>query len=412
MANARFTRRQLASAVSFALVFALLFASAERLLFNETFFSPVWTRLRKEKKAPQVLIMGNSHAFCSFLPEIINESLDLDAAVLGTSGQNSLSVADGFEAVVKVDAPEIAVIEVNPFLMDVDAMEAYHKASALNYINGMPGLFQRVKSTWNQLGFENIPQGAFQLLRADLMWTRWNSNAEIVFSADGSAPLGWHAQGAYDAGLAQDEAVDYHAHSTPSEIEVRNEKAFRKVLSLAQKHGVQVVLVKTPLVAATQGAVDGIAGLAQIAAEYGDTVLGLKDFHTEIFNMGLEARDFYDNGHLSHSGAAKFSIAFTQWLAPLMEREADFARAFAYAGESVQKLDNGGWRYTMNALGKEVEYRFSVVSDEEETVIRDWSCDNFVDLDIPDAKQLYVTMRCNGEMIRQSFMTANSYVHR
>ena len=66
----------------------------------------------------------------------------------------------------------------------------------------------------------------------------------------------------------------------------------------------------------------------------------------------------------------------------------------------------------MNALGKEVEYRFSVVSDEEETVIRDWSCDNFVDLDIPDAEQLYVTMRCNGEMIRQSFMTANSYVHR
>lgn len=412
MANARFTRRQLASAVSFALVFALLFASAERLLFNETFFSPVWTRLRQDKKAPQVLIMGNSHAFCSFLPEIINESLGLDSAVLGTSGQNSLSVADGFEAVVKVDPPEIAVIEVNPFLMDVDAMAAYHKASALNYINGMPGLFQRVKSTWNQLGFENIPQGAFQLLRADLMWTRWNSNAEIVFSADGSAPLGWHAQGAYDARIAQDEAIDYHAHSTPSEIEARNEKAFRKVLSLAQKYGVQVVLVKTPLVAATQGAVDGIAGLAQIADEYGDTILGLKDFHTEIFNMGLESRDFYDNGHLSHSGAAKFSIAFTRWLASLMGTEADFAHAFAYAGESVQQLDNGGWRYTMNALGKEVEYRFSVVSDEEETVIRDWSCDNYVDLDIPDAEQLYVTMRCGDQMIRQAFMTANSYVHR
>jgi len=412
MANSRFTRRQFAAVVSFALVFALLFAAVDRLLFNETFFSPVWTRLREEKKAPQVLIMGNSHAFCSFLPEIINESLDVDSAVLGTSGQNSLSVADGFEAVVKVDPPEIAVIEVNPFLMDADAMEAYHKASALNYINGMPGLFQRIKSTWNQLGFENIPQGAFQLLRADLMWTRWNSNAEIVFSPDGSAPLGWHARGTYDAKLVQAEAIDDYAHSTPAKPEERNEKAFRKVLNLAQKYGVQVVLVKTPLVASTQGAVDGIAGLAQIAAEYGDTVLGLKDFHTEISDMGLEARDFYDNGHLSHSGAAKFSIAFAEWLASLVNIEPDFSHAFAYAGESVCQLDSGNWRYTMNALGEAVEYRFSIVSGDGETVIKDWSADNFVDLGISDAEELYVTMRCGEESIRQAFMTANTYVHR
>ena len=248
MTNPRFTRRNLRSAIGFALAFVLLFLAVDRLLFNETFFSPVWTKLREEKKAPQVLIMGNSHAFCSFLPEIINESLGVEAAVLGTSGQNGESVADGFEAVLRVDAPEVVVIELNPFLTDYETMELYHKASALNYINGMPSLWQRVKSTYRQLGFENIPQGAFQLLRADLMWSRWSGNTEIVFSPDGSAPLAWHAQGNYDAVLAQEEALAYHAQSALLVLEKRNTDSLRKVMNLARKHGVKVVAVKTPLI--------------------------------------------------------------------------------------------------------------------------------------------------------------------
>lgn len=412
MANPRFTRRHFVSVVSFAAVFVLLFLSIDRLLFNETFFSPVWTRLRKEKTAPQVLIMGNSHAFCSFLPEIINESLGVDSAVLGTSGQNSASVADGFEAVLRVDSPEIAVIELNPFLTDYDAMESYHKASALNYINGMPHLFQRVKSAWHQLGFENIPQGAFQLLRADLMWSRWNGNAEIVFSPDGSAPLGWHALGEYDAKLAQDEAIEYHEHAVPSAPESRNGREFRRVMQLAKDHDVRIVLVKTPLIASSQTVADGIAGLSQIAEEYGDTLLGIRDFHTSINDMGITPRDFYDNGHLSQSGAARFSIAFAKWLGSLTDTEPDFGAAFAYAGENVDPLSDGQWRYTMHALGTDVEYQFTLGAYH--AILKDWSSENFVDLDHPDEAELHVSMRCagSGEIITQTFMSASTYEHR
>ena len=411
MANPRFTRRHMMAVVSFAAVFVLLFLSLDRLLFNETFFSPVWMRLREEKKAPQVLIMGNSHAFCSFLPEIINETLGVDSAVLGTSGQNSASVADGFEAVVRVDAPEIAVIELNPFLGEYDAMESYHKASALNYINGMPHLIQRVKSAWHQFGFENIPQGAFQLLRADLMWTRWNGNTEIVFSPDGSAPLGWHATGDYDAKAAQDDATAYYELSTPAAPESRHEREFRRVLQLAAEHEVQVVLVKTPLIHTSQPAVDCITGLKQIAQEYGDTVLGMRDFHTSLSDMGIRGRDFYDSGHLSHSGAARFSIAFSQWLGELTGREPDFQNAFAYAGETVEQLPDGRWRYTMHALGANVEYRFTNGADQ--SLLKDWSSENFIDLQRSDAEELHVSMRRAGsdEIITQTFMTASAYVH-
>ena len=157
-----FTRRQLAAVICFALLFAGLFLCVEKCLFSDIFFSPTWTRIREERKAPQVLVMGNSHAFCSFAPQIINGALGVDSAVLGASGQHAAGAVDSFEAVLRVDAPEVLVAELNVFLSPHDSMAVNSKASALSNINGMPHLIQRVKSAWHQFGFENIPQGAFQ----------------------------------------------------------------------------------------------------------------------------------------------------------------------------------------------------------------------------------------------------------
>jgi len=194
--------------------------------------------------------------------------------------------------------------------------------------------------------------------------------------------------------------------------ESRNEREFRRVLELAQKNDVRVVLVKTPLISTSPPAVDSIMGLMRIAEEYGDTVLGMRDFHTSLNDMGILERDFYDSGHLSHSGAARFSIAFAQWLGELMGKEADFQNAFAYAGETVAQLPDGNWRYTMHALGENVEYRFS--QGAEKNVLKDWGSENFIDLGSPDAEELLVSMRRAGkdEIITQTFMTASSYVHR
>ena len=408
-----FTRRQLAAVICFALLFAGLFLCVEKCLFSDIFFSPTWTRIREERKAPQVLVMGNSHAFCSFAPQIINGALGVDSAVLGASGQNAAGAVDSFEAVLRVDAPEVLVAELNVFLSPHDSMAVNSKASALSNINGMPHLWQRVKSAYHELGFESIPQGAFQLLRADLMWARWNQTTEIHFSPDGSSHLNWHATGEYDAASRQADALLHLSQAEPLEVESRNVAELRRMMTLAEKHGVKVVLVKTPTIASTQETCNRTVYLMNVAAEYGDTLLGARDFHQELGDMGFVVEDFYDKGHLSRSGAAKLTMAVVRWMGGLLGTEPRFENAFAYAGEQVEAVSDNTWRYSMTALGRDVQYRFAL--DEE--ILQDWGSLNAITLALApeEAGRLRVDMRQVAQpekVLTMSFMTANTCVIR
>jgi len=417
----RFTRRQMASVAAFALAFVLLFLTAEELLYSDAFFSPTWTRIREKRDVPQVLIMGNSHAFCSFAPGIINGALGLDAAVLGASGQNSAATVDSLEAVLSVGKPEIVVAELNAFVTDYELMAHNNKSSMLSNINGMPGLWQRARSAWHEFGFENIPQGMFQLLRSDLMWERWDGTPEIDFAPDGSSHLNWHASGQYDAQTAQQEARQFAAAETPSSVGDENEAEFRRMMEMAQRSGVQVLLVKTPAIASAQESRNKLRFLSDIAHEYGDTLLGFHDFHLNLNEMGLTVQDYYDNGHLSRSGAVKFSRAFTEWLGGLLGKEADFDRCFAYAGEAIETVGEDCWRYTMSAFGRDVHYRFTHGEGEDAVLLQDWSTNNTLETNIPPerADEIFVSMcpaqlmdAADKEAIHLSFMTANTYVLR
>ncbi len=410
-----FTRRQLLSVVAFALIFVTLFLAADRLLFADVFFSDTWTRIRREGKAPEVLILGNSHAFCSFVPSIINDSLGVDAAILGSSGQNSAGLVDSLEAVLRVDKPKIIIVEVNAFLTPYDQAALYHKGTTLNNINGMPHLWQRVKSAWHELGFESIPQGAFQLLRADLMWARWNGTTEIDYASDGSSLLSWRAQGVFDAQARQNLALEHEANASPLPLEdPDNLREFRRMMALAQENGVRVVLVKTPTISSQQEMYDQFAWMKQTALEYGDTLLGAHIFHGEVADMNFGVADFYDGGHVSRSGAARFTVRFCRWLGGLMRIQTDDDACFAYAGESVDQLSDGRWRYEMNALGNGVSYRFTQTVDGVETVLQDWSEIPFVITEIPleRAGEITVSMKKGDQLLTYSFMTVNTCVLR
>lgn len=408
MKNGAFSRRHLWGAVCFAVAFVLLFLGVDTLLHREREYSGTWTRVRETGSVPEVLIMGNSHAFCSFAPEIVTEALGLDTAVLGTSGINSVGTTDSFEALLHVGKPQYLVIEANAYTFDYDATAKYHKAEALSNINGMPRLLDRVKSAWREFGYENIPQGAFQLLRADLMWKRWK-DGESVSAADGSGLLNWHATGVFDAEKMQAEARRYTLDRKPSpHSDPRNDEQLHRIMRLAQQNGVKVLLVKAPTEHQTQYGADLLLYLEQLCGEYGDTFLGLHDFHTDMADMGLEVQDFYDNSHLSRSGAAKLTAAFARWMSERTGLEADFENVFAYAGEKVEEGSDGLWRYEMSAYGQDVECRFLLDGEE----VQGFSAENSVELPVPsgEASRVECVMRQNGEEIRLAFMTPNTCI--
>ena len=398
--------RNARSIVCFAAAFVLLFLAADAALHQDREYSGTWTRLREGGGVPQVIIMGNSHASCSFVPDIINEALGLDSAVLAASGLNSIGTTDSFEALLSIGAPEYLVIEANAYTFDYDATALYHKAEALSNINGMPRLTDRVKSAWREFGYESIPQGAFQLLRADLMWKRWK-DADPVSAPDGSGLLDWHAAGWSVAADQQQAAQEYFQNRTPSpNADPRNDEQLRRVMKLAKDNGVKVLLVKAPTEHQTQYGADMLMHLENLCSEYGDTFLGMHDFHMDVADMGLTVTDFYDFSHLNRSGAAMFTQAFAKWMGEKIGVEADFSDMLLYGGEMTVHIQDERWYYAMYAAGEGAQYRF--VLDGE--VVQDWSDVNELTIELPpeEAHRLQGLMRKGEKEISFTFMQPNS----
>lgn len=405
--NAR-RRRWRMGALCYALAFALLFVGADALLRREEEYSGTWSRIRAGGGVPQVLIVGNSHAFCSFAPSVLSQALGVDAAVLAASGLNSVGVTDSVEAALHMGTPEYLVVEANAYTFDYDSTAQSHKATALSHINGMPRLRDRVVSAFRQFGYEAVPAGAFQLLRSDLMWKRWKGG-EPVTAADGSSLLNWYATGAYDARARQAEARAFTEAAVPSDgADPRNDRELRRLFSLAETHGVKVVIVKAPTKAQTQLGSDLLAHLEAIGRSYGETFLGLHDFHQDVAEIGLTVTDFYDYSHLNRSGAVKLTAYAAGWLGERMGRPAALGDVFAYGGERAEALDGGLWRYEAAALGEGVAYRFFLDGEP----LGDWSDQNWVVLALEPAQaaRLSVSLRRGGGEISFCFMTPNTCV--
>jgi len=395
-------------ALCYALAFALLFVGADALLRREEEYSGTWSRIRAGGGVPQVLIVGNSHAFCSFAPSVLSQALGMDAAILAASGLNSIGVTDSVEAVLHVGTPEYLVVEANAYTFAYDATAQSHKATALSHINGMPRLRDRVASAFRQFGYEAVPAGAFQLLRSDLMWKRWKGG-EPVTAADGSSLLDWYATGEYDAQARQAEARAFAQGSVPSnEADPRNDRELRRLFELAEAHGVKVLIVKAPTRAQTQLGSDLLAHLEAIGRTYGENFLGLHDFHQDVADMGLAVTDFYDYSHLNRSGAAKLTACAAEWLGERMGKPVAGGDVFAYGGERAEALDGGLWRYEAAALGDGVEFRFFLDGEP----LGDWSDQNRVVLALEPAQaaRLSVTLRRGSEEISFCFMTPDTCV--
>ena len=125
--------------------------------------------------------------------------------------------------------------------------------------------------------------------------------------------MNWHAAGHYDAARMQTDAVALRRDAAPIPLDARNEAELRRLLRLAGKNGVELWLVKTPTALKSAEEAGKLAYVREVARQEGSAAI-VHDFHENVEEMGLAIEDFYDGGHLSRSGAAKFTEYFTGWM--------------------------------------------------------------------------------------------------
>ncbi len=388
--------------VAFILLFTLLLYALEILFYDDSNVCTVWETI-EAGEGPEVLIMGSSHAFTAYIPDIITGSTGLSCGVLGSSSENMFLTLENFKTVLHSYTPDViileafSVIERSRVTLQTEKQEYMYRD-----IDGMRSIIDRIRAACHVLRLNDIPFGVSQLFRPQFTWSRWE-NLKTLWEE--SPPVnrykradvnGYIFRNTYTGGTVAPEEIEdalVSLYRTDHEKQIDdpvNEAALISFLELAQERRIPVLIFKSPTLRADKGLVHGMNRIKEIAADYECCQL-VQDFHLSIREIGLNLDDFYDSGHMNRRGAVKFTTWFLEQGFLPSQPEPDYSSVFAYRTETIEQMNGNGWyRYTMENFDRRVKYRFRLGNE----VIKDWSTENFCELELDPARadQLYCDM--------------------
>ena len=383
-------RRDVLAFVVFCLIFVLILCGANRLFFDDSNICTVWEDINAGN-GPDVLIFGNSNAYTAFVPDIIEESTGFSCGVLGSSGEHMFLTVENLKSVLHHYTPKLIVLEAYTITTDfypekIDSL----KYAMLNDIDGMRPISDRFLASFRTLGLDDTPFAVSQIFRASQMWSRW-AHAAQVSSAKHSSIVqnrysrldvkGYQYRNTYTGGTITPEEVELAFHDmyttgdNLSLLSTKNKTAFTEFLEIVQKLNIPFMIIKSPTLAPSPVYVSRMCRIEEIATKC-SSCIGVLDSHLFLTDMSLCLEDFYDNFHLNRRGSVKFTTWFLNQQFLPQQPQPDYSKVFAYRTESVEPLEDGNYRYTMENFDSGTQYRFRLGSE----TVQDWSSVNSIDL--------------------------------
>lgn len=382
-------KKDIISLIAFTLLFSLILWELDILFYNDSKVCTVWETI-ESGEGPEILIMGNSHAYCTYVPDIITGSTGLSCGILGSSAENMFLTVENFKTVLNYYTPELVVLEANTVTANSRETLRTEKQEVLyRDIDGMKSPFERIRASCAVLRVDDIPLGVSQLFRQEYIWTRWKKMAarvkgvSVVNRYKREDVSGYKFRNTYTGGTAAPEQIgdrvsELYAENTGKQLaDAVNEAAFIEFLELAQERKIPVMIFKSPTMRAAVNIVSGLKRIEEIAADY-PCCLIVKDFHLSIREIGLNLEDFYDSGHLNRRGAVKVTTWFLEQRFLPNQPEPEYDSVFAYRTESVETVRDGVYRYQMENFDQGAQYQFRLGSE----VVKDWSTENFCEVEL------------------------------
>lgn len=381
--------KMLIRVVTFLCIFIAIFFALEEACFDDTSVSPVWDIVQNSQgESLDILFMGNSHMYCSVNPWVINEALDIETAILGSSSQYMEITLENLEVVLKYQKPKAIVLGAFAVLND-DKQTVKEEKQGFLYDNydGIHNCFYKAKAIAETMMLEDVPSGQFQLLRPTERWARWNTilarpRAKTLFG-NGKAALGHRRQSKVVAGdvSSPKEVQNYYEAEyltdANEELLVYQKDAFITFLDITQRNNIPVWIIKSPTLRKNHKAIARMKKIEEITASY-ENVKAITDFHLQMDKMGIETEDFYDTGHLNQRGASKFTEYLTNMIGEAIGVEPDYSDVFYYKDEYMMQMADGTQRYVVECYD-DAQYRFGYTINGKRSWTK-WSEDSFFDL--------------------------------
>lgn len=367
----------------FLVLFFTLFLWLNSLCVPLQTYCSTWDKIQAGE-GPEILIMGNSHANKSFIPEILDSTLGIDSGVLSSSNQFMEMTTANLKLILGYYTPKAIILEA--YAPATNTKDVIAKSDFYQNSDGMHNIFERFFYLCRVADPEDIPAGLFPILRSNQRWRRvealkvtsapspyaYGDREGFIFS------ISTHATG--NANIASISALyreSYEKSAYEERLTPRGKAAFLEFLELCETNSIDVYIVKAPTVQKTH--MHTIMELRELSRGY-DCVKLIYDSHPHMASLGLTTEDFYDNGHLSRRGSARFTEHFAEVLGKALGKTPDFGQVFFYRGESVTRLKNGLYRWQMRYYGENL-YRFEQCFPDGTTVLlQDFNEKDYVDL--------------------------------
>lgn len=296
--------------IIFLLVLGLLFAFLTGVFQRKTLagqwcHTKIFNSYRNlEKNSLDVLIFGSSHAYCSFMPTLMQEKYGISAYVLATNEQPITATYFMLKEALKTQSPHTVVIE--SFMVNKSG-ECPEDSAIYNSIDVLPFSINKLEmiSALTKNKESKVPY----YLTLFNYHTRWGELETEDFKHDSASDT--HADCGYVRleGVGEVYNITITAPDAVAEIQPDEEEYLRKMAELCREKGIDLIFANAPFSMNDSEYADCNA-VRKLANEEG---VVFAECAKDYAAIGIDKNtDFYDGSHLNESGAAKFTDYFTK----------------------------------------------------------------------------------------------------
>lgn len=259
------------------------------------------------KNSVDVLVLGSSHAMCSYDPAWVKHEFGMEMFNFGTALQQPDTAYYLLREVLKTQKPKYLIYDVYFKVL----LEEYSKEQAVTILKEMPLSGNSISMFFNTLRFDDKLDFYNNYLnpfgRIESIMSAEKEDDETVFD-------NYRGNGFYSTkNSITSEMVAPENHPFSKEYEEfhpRQVEYLKKLIALAQENDIEVVLTIAPLPPTIFNRIeyyDKITGAVQgVADEFG---IPFVDFAASSSKI-LWDSDFADQGHLNRDGCARFMEHF------------------------------------------------------------------------------------------------------
>lgn len=260
---------------------------------------------KQDKNTVDVLFIGSSNVYSNVSPQILWDEAGIASFVFAGSGQPVWNSYYYLKEAYKTQQPSLVVVD----MLNLAAIPDYQDISQ-TYIHttGLRSSMNKLEEIMNCSERKNW--GAL-ITGWPVIHSRWKEGGRLLKEKE--VKFGAIEKGFYPVHLRNfSYDYSYHPEVYPgSDIKMteKNEKYLRMIIELAQEHGSQVLLLKTPYVL-NQNADSAYNQAEQIAAEYGVKALNMNklDFGF-VYTLELQ-----DTQHLNDEGVKRVGEYLVRYL--------------------------------------------------------------------------------------------------